>query len=42
MGFWQHSGPQRKKPTKPDHGPFVYENFDEGWSVYEEPETVIQ
>ena len=41
MGLWkQDAGSQCKKP-KPDHGPVVYEEFDDGWSGYEKPTAIL-
>jgi len=36
LGLWKQDAGSRCKKPKPDHGPVVYEEFDDGWPVCEE------
>ena len=37
LGLWMQDTGSRYKKPKPDHGPVVHEEFDDGWPGYEEP-----
>ncbi|MEA3385219.1 MAG: hypothetical protein U9Q89_02000 [Thermodesulfobacteriota bacterium] len=37
LGLWRRDVGSRYKKPKPDHGPVVYEEFDDSWPGYEEP-----
>jgi hypothetical protein len=39
LGLWKQDAGSRCKKPKPDHGPVVYEEFDDGWPPYEESES---
>ena len=41
LGLWKQDEGSRCKKPKPDHGPVVYEVFDDGWPPYEESESTF-
>ncbi|MCK4604737.1 MAG: hypothetical protein KAU41_08630 [Deltaproteobacteria bacterium] len=41
LGLWKQDAGSRCKKPKPDHGPVVYEEFDDGWPSYEESESTL-
>jgi hypothetical protein len=41
LGLWKQDAGSRCKKPKPDHGPVVYEKFDDGWPPYEESESIL-
>jgi hypothetical protein len=42
LGLWkQDMGSRNKKPTKPEFGPVVHENFNDGWPPNEESESTL-
>ena len=51
LGLWKQDAGSRCKKPKPDHGPVVYEEFDDlsacghaqagGWPPYEESESTL-
>jgi hypothetical protein len=41
LGLWKQDTGSRCKKQKSDHGPVVYEEFDDGWPRYEEPTITL-
>jgi hypothetical protein len=41
LGLWKQDVGSRCKKPKPERRPLIYEEFDEGWSPYEESELTL-